>query len=195
MSYVDIIKKSFQLLIFNHDALVRIVGTKQAVLYGWITLLISGIFAGIREDASSMLVLANLSFLIPTDVQYLFLRSRLFMILLLAFLFLIIVGVTFFLYHFLAKFVFGGKATWEHYFRAFSNSYVFYWFIILPFIDPVIIAFVLALVNIFIIYKLYQLSLWKAVAVAVVIPLVIIIALQALILGSLGLFNPGLFVS
>ncbi|MCC7574043.1 hypothetical protein KO361_00425 [Candidatus Woesearchaeota archaeon] len=98
------------------------------------------------------------------------------------------------IYHFIAKFLFKGKATGAQYFRSLSNCFILYWFAFIPvigvFLQYIIGLWILGL-NVFVLMKVHKLAAWKAVLV-LLIPIILLLILG---FGSLyGAMSPSYMV-
>ncbi len=154
MSFQDNIKDSLKILAFDESALARIADSKEATGYGFATLAIAGIATAVAQ--------LNLVGMISNPVA-------------------LIIGlfIGYSIYHFIAKFLLGGKATGMQYFRSLSNSFVVYWFTFLPIIGiflQLLAGLWLLVINIFILNKVHRLSLVKAIILGL-LPFVIMLVL------------------
>ena len=89
-------------------------------------------------------------------------------------------------YHFIAKFIFKGKAKGSEYFRALSGCFILYWFTFIPLVGiflQYLVGLWLFVLNIFILMKVHKLEAWKAILV-VLIPLILLF-----VVGAGALFN------
>ena len=174
ISYSDNLKDSFKILKFDEKSLSKVANNTKATGYGFITLVIAGMLMSLGGLVASIIsgsVMAGLMFLTGLIFSPINLIVSLF--------------IVYSVYHFLAKFFFGGKATGIQYFRSLSNSFVIYWFAVIPFIS-VIANIWLVVINIFILHKVHKLPKGKAIILGL-LPIILILLLVFLFLGSTGL--------
>ncbi len=165
MDYLTHVKKSLKILTFDGKVVEEISNTPEATKYGILTLALVGVAYAIGN-----LNIINVLFM--------------------PFFFLIGFFVGYSIYHFLAKFIFGGKATGEQYFRVLSNASVAEWVAAIPILGPIISTFIVSLwliiVNIYVLEKVHKLSWIKAIIVGL-IPLIILgILISGVVLWQLG---------
>lgn len=165
MGYINTLGKALKVLIFDKDAMQSLADDNDATKHGFLTLFLVGLIGsllmllfqlmiGLVDPSSLGAILISL-ILNPVFVIILF-----------------VIGYS--IYQFLAK-IFGGKATGVQYFRVMSNVML----VTVPSKIPIlgmlinlILAPYLLVLNIFVLKKIHQLSLAKAIIVAL-IPVVI----------------------
>jgi hypothetical protein len=171
MSFGENVKNSLKILSFNEKATVDISNNEKATGYGFLTLILA-------------CVAITISYLNPIG--------------LISIPFYIIGFIIFYsIYHFIAKFILGGKATGTQYFRALSNASIIYWFTFIPFIGQIlqiIAGIYLIILDIFILNKVHKLSWAKAVILGL-LP-IILAAIIMLIVGMsyFGIMTPDKFL-
>ncbi|MFW6311757.1 MAG: hypothetical protein ACOC1K_05930 [Nanoarchaeota archaeon] len=152
MSYSENIKDSFKILGLNEQALIKVSKDEKATGYGLLTLIIAGIAMAISQLNPFGLVIYPIFLIIGTFIGYS-------------------------IYHFLAKFILGGKATGSEYFRSLSNSFVLNWLTFIPIVG-VFLQFItniwLTVVHVFILHKVHKLSMLKSI-ILVLLPMIIAI--------------------
>lgn len=172
MTFGENIKDSLKILGFNETSLIGISNNASATGYGFLTLIIAGIAVGISTLNPFSLILTPIALIIGLFIGYS-------------------------IYHFLAKFILRGQATGVQYFRSLSNSFVIYWFTLVPFVG-VILQYLaglwLIVINIFILHKVHKLSMVKAIILGL-LPFIILIGL--IFIGAIayfGVLNPSTFL-
>jgi len=141
MSFKENIKNSFGILFFKEKPLIEISNSEKATAYGFLTIVLAGIAIAISQLSLIGLIFTPIYLIIALFVGYS-------------------------IFHLIAKFILGGKATGTQYFRSLSNAFVIYWFTFIPFIG-VFLQFIAGLwfiaLNIFILHKVHKLSKVKAI--------------------------------
>ena len=159
MSYYENLVDAFKILIFNQEALNKVANNEKGVGYGFLTLVLVGVIGGLLTGLFIPVVGLFAIVIYP-------------IVLVIGF----IIGYG--IYHFLAK-LFGGKATGAQYFRALSNMAAVEVISFIPILGTVLsplIGIWLVVANGFVLHKLHQLSLAKAIIV-LLIPLVVVFLL------------------
>ena len=148
MSYTDVLKKTLKVLMLDGKAAMDLADSREATLYGFFTLplvcLVTSLLAeffypwwsGTTLVGAAAYMLASISIFV----------------------------IFFSVFHFIAAYLLGGKASFLQYFRVLSNSLLLGVMWAIPY-APVIILLWLSVVHIFILRKVHGLSLAKAVIV------------------------------
>ena len=167
MSFKENIKNSFGILFFKEKPLIEISNSEKATAYGFLTIVLAGIAIAISQLSLIGLIFTPIYLIIALFVGYS-------------------------IFHLIAKFILGGKATGTQYFRSLSNAFVIYWFTFIPFIG-VFLQFIAGLwfiaLNIFILHKVHKLSKVKAIILGL-LPLIISVILMILAIGYFSVLNP-----
>ncbi len=165
-SYFSSLKDSLKILIFNENALKNVTDNKKATLYGILTIFIVGIATSISTLKPTLIILNSVGMIVFFFISYS-------------------------IYHFIAKFIFGGQATGIQYFRAISSIFVIYWLAFIP--SNIITGIVMVLgglwllvANVFILHKTHKLSTFKSIILGL-LPLILLIFL--IILFGIALFS------
>jgi len=165
MSFIDNIKNSFNILVLNQKALLKVANERNATLYGFLTLALAGFIAALPK----------------LDITYMLLNAA---------AMVIVVPILYSIYHFTAKFIFGGKATAAQYFRSLSNSFVLYWVTFWLVLIPVVgsslqtlVGLWMIVVNMFILNKVHKLSVIKSIIVGL-IPIILLAILAVILFGA-----------
>jgi len=167
MSFKENIKNSLGILFFKEKPLIEISNSEKATGYGFLTIIIAGIAIAISQLNLIGLIFTPISLIIGFFVGYS-------------------------IFHLIAKFILGGKATGTQYFRSLSNAFVIYWFTFIPFIG-VFLQFIAGLwfiaLNIFILHKVHKLSKVKAIILGL-LPFILSLILMILAIGYFSVLNP-----
>jgi len=150
-SYFQNLVDSLKVIIFNENSLYKIAYNSKATLYGFITLAIYGLLSSI-STLNPLLIIGNMATM------------------------LIAPFISFSIYNFIAKYIFGGEATGVQYFRSISNLFIIFWLSAIPKIGTFILILGiiwLIAVNIFVLKKVHKLATWKAVILGL-LPLILI---------------------
>lgn len=171
MSFKENIKNSVGILFFKEKPLVEISNNEKATGYGFLTLIIAGIALAISQLSLVGLILFPIYLIIGLFVGYS-------------------------IFHLIAKFILGGKATGTQYFRSLSNAFVIYWFTFIPTIG-VFLQFIAGIwfiaINIFVLHKVHKLSKPKAIILGL-LPLIISLILVILTVGYFGVLAPSVMM-
>tara|TARA_Y100000294_G_C8421010_1_gene282802 strand:- start:372 stop:653 length:282 start_codon:yes stop_codon:yes gene_type:complete len=86
----------------------------------------------------------------------------------------------------------GGQATGAQYFRSLSNCFVLEWLTIIPFVQYITGLWLLAL-NIFILNKIHKLSMVKAIILAL-LPAILVVLVAIFAISYFGVLSPEAFL-
>jgi len=171
MSFKENIKKSLGILLFKEKPLIEISNSEKATAYGFLTIIIAGIAIAISSLDLLGLIFTPISLIIGLFVGYS-------------------------IFHLIAKFILGGKATGTQYFRSLSNAFVIYWFTFIPFIGiflRIIAALWFMAIDIFILHKVHKLSKPKAIILGL-LPIILSLILMILAVGYFAVLTPSVMM-
>jgi hypothetical protein len=156
-SFKENIKNSFGILLFKEKPLIEISNSEKATAYGFLTIALAGIAMAISHLDLPGLIFLPINLIVGLFVEYP-------------------------IFHLIAKFILGGKATGTQYFRSLSNAFIIYWFTFIPivgmFLQFIAGAWFIA-INIFILHKVHKLSKPKAIILGL-LPVILSLILMIL---------------
>lgn len=173
MSYGNILKSAWDVLTFKENGINELSENSKASGLGFLTLILAGLAMFLGNIFLTMGI-------VPIGVQLASLPMQIIF-------FIIGFFISFSIYQLLARFVFGGKGTGVQYFRVLSNTFIVYVVFIIPYLSKFLtipITLWILAVNVFVLMKLHQLSIIKAIIV-VLIPIILVVILFGATLSSL----------
>ncbi|MBI2659789.1 YIP1 family protein [Candidatus Woesearchaeota archaeon] len=181
MGFLDSIKRGLRLIKLDGKAAAEIAKDSNSTLYGWLFIIIAGLVN----------VLASLILFIFSPYELLY-----------GLAYYVGLGLLWILIlHGLAK-LFGGKSKLKEYFRAQSHVSLLSWLSILTMVNikflPDIIGLMISIwsivMTIVVVKAVHEISTWKAIIVALALPLILIILVLIGGLAYFGVLNPDQFL-
>ena len=182
MGFLDSIKRGILLIRLNGKAAVEIAKDPNSTLYGFVIIAVAGLLYAFAFHIRTVPFNAK-DFLTEFGTYVLF----------------TIIGIL--IFHGLAK-IFGGKSSFRDYFRAQSHVSLLGWLSILMIIDiqffPNVLDFLIMVwgivMTIVILKSLHKLSTGKAIAVAIALPVLLILLVITGALAYFGVLSPDKFL-
>ena len=182
MVFLDSIKRGIRLIKLDGNAAIELANDTSSTIYGWVIILIASLLASLSIFIK----------IVPFDTQNFLIETV---------SYVIFAALGILIFHGLAK-LFGGQSRLIEYFRAQSHVSLLSWLAIfsaieIPFVPNILewlIAIWSIIMGVVVLKAVHKLSTWKAIIVALALPLILVILVAIGALAYFGVLSPDKFL-
>src|SRR3989344_7679611 len=182
MTFFDSIKRGLRLIKLDGDAAVEIASDSGSTVNGWLVIFVAGLLGSLAISIKQV-PFSFLDYL--TNLGYSIVFSALAILII----------------HGLAK-LFGGQSTLIGYFRAQSHAHLLNWISIVTAVELAYVGNLVGwaislwsiIISVVVLKNVHRLSTWKAIIVALALPLILLVLLLIGALAYFGALRPDNFL-
>jgi len=182
MTFFDSIKRGLRLIKLDGDAAVEIASDSGSTVNGWLVIFVAGLLGSLAISIKQV-PFSFLDYL--TNLGYSIVFSALAILII----------------HGLAK-LYGGQSTLIGYFRAQSHAHLLNWISIVTAVELAYVGNLVGwaislwsiIISVVVLKNVHRLSTWKAIIVALAIPLILLVLVLIGALAYFGVLSPDKFL-